>query len=113
MGSSGDRPELLRLEYWIRAGAPTPEFAPREFLASKDARRLARDLLGMPEEELGRAVAGSPTKRAKPRGPKRNASVVLGNFGTADDVDVPTRALDDPETLVREHAAWALARLGV
>jgi hypothetical protein len=26
-------------------------------------------------------------------------------------LDVLTSALDDPEPLVREHAAWALARL--
>jgi epoxyqueuosine reductase len=50
-------------------------------------------------------------KRAKLRGLKRNAAVVLGNVGTDDDVDVLTRALGDPEPLVREHAAWALARL--
>ena len=50
-------------------------------------------------------------KRAKLRGLKRNAAVVLGNVGTADDADVLTRALDDDEPLVREHAAWALARL--
>jgi hypothetical protein len=34
-------------------------------------------------------------KRAKLRGLKRNAAVVLGNVGTAEDVDVLTRALDD------------------
>jgi HEAT repeat. len=43
---------------------------------------------------------------------KRNAAVVLGNIGDADDVDVLTRALDDEESLVREHAARALGRLG-
>jgi epoxyqueuosine reductase len=42
---------------------------------------------------------------------KRNAAVVLGNVGTMDDVGVLTRALDDPEPLVREHATWALTRL--
>jgi epoxyqueuosine reductase len=50
-------------------------------------------------------------KRAKLRGLKRNAAVVLGNVGTREDVDVLTRALEDEELLVREHAAWALARL--
>jgi HEAT repeat protein len=35
----------------------------------------------------------------------------LGNVGTGEDVDVPTRALADPEPLVREHAAWALDRI--
>jgi epoxyqueuosine reductase QueG len=88
-----------------------PAFAPREFLASKDARQLARDLLGMSQEEFSRAYKGSPMKRAKLRGLKRNAAVVLGNVGTAEDVDVLTRALDDAEPLVREHAAWALERL--
>ena len=50
--------------------------------------------------------------RAKLRGLKRNAAVVLGNVGTIEDVDVLTRALEDGEPLVREHAAWALQRLG-
>ena len=50
-------------------------------------------------------------KRAKLRGLKRNAAVVLGNIGTADDADVLARAMDDAEPLVREHAAWALGTL--
>ena len=65
----------------------------------------------MSQEELSRAFEGSPMKRAKLRGPKRNAAVVLGSVGTAEDVDVRTRALDDDEPLVREHAAWAVARV--
>jgi epoxyqueuosine reductase len=51
-------------------------------------------------------------KRAKLRGLKRNAAVVLGNVGDAEDVDVFARALDDPDPLVREHAAWALEQIG-
>ena len=51
-------------------------------------------------------------KRAKLRGLQRNAAVVLGNVGTVDDVYEPARALDDPEPLVREHAAWALIQIG-
>jgi epoxyqueuosine reductase len=86
-------------------------FAPREALGGKDARSLARDVLGMTREEFSRAFKGSPMKRAKLRGLKRNATVVLGNVGTADDTDVLTRSLDDEEPLVREHAAWALKRL--
>ena len=83
-------------------------YAAREALAGKDARQLARSLLGMTQEEFSGAFKGSPMKRARLRGLKRNAAVVLGNAGTADDVDVLTRALDDPDPLVREHAAWAL-----
>jgi epoxyqueuosine reductase len=88
-----------------------PAFAPREVLAGKDARTLARELLAMTQEEFSAAFKHSPMKRAKLRGLKRNAAVVLGNVGTDDDVDVLTRALGDPEPLVREHAAWALKRL--
>ena len=85
-----------------------PEFAPRESLIGKDARTLAHDLLAMTPEEFSAAFKGSPMKRAKLRGLKRNAAVVLGNVGTAEDMDVLARALDDPEPLVRGHAAWAL-----
>jgi epoxyqueuosine reductase len=86
-------------------------YQPREALAGRDARQLAGELLGMTQDDFIRAFKGSPMKRAKLRGLKRNAAVVLGNVGTAEDVDALTRALDDPEPLVREHAAWALARL--
>jgi epoxyqueuosine reductase len=66
----------------------------------------------MTQKEFSGAFQNSPMKRAKLRGLKRSAAVVLGNRGTGDDVDVLTRALDDREPLVREHASWALFRLG-
>jgi epoxyqueuosine reductase len=93
----------------LAEGSP---FAPREASGGKDARTLARELLAMTQEQFSAALRGSPMKRAKLRGLKRNAAVVLGNVGTPEDVDVLTRALDDAEPLVREHAAWALARVG-
>jgi len=65
----------------------------------------------MSQEKFAAAFSGSPMKRAKLRGLKRNAGVVLGNIGATGDVDVLEAALDDPEPLVREHAAWALDRL--
>jgi epoxyqueuosine reductase len=88
-----------------------PEFAPRQFIAGKDARTLARYILAMTQEEFSAAFKGSPMKRAKLRGLKRNAAVVLGNMGTTEDVEVLIRALNDPEPLVREHAACALTHL--
>jgi len=89
-----------------------PAFAPREALAGKDARTLAREILAMSDEDFRKSFKGSPMKRAKLRGLKRNAAVVLGNIGDIGDADLLTRALDDPEPLVQAHAAWALARLG-
>ena len=55
----------------------------------------------------------SPLPRAKRTGLVRNACVVAGN--TRDPASIP--ALDmalrcDPESLVREHAAWALGKIG-
>ncbi len=84
-------------------------YAPREVLAGKDARTLARELLDMTQPEFSAAFKGSPMKRAKLRGLKRNAAVVLGNVANPDDADVLTRALHDEDPHVREHAAWALA----
>ena len=88
-----------------------PEFAPRAVLAGKDARTLARNLLATSQEEFSAPFKGSPMKRAKLRGLRRNAAVVLGNVGTLDDTEVLDRALDDEEPLVREHARWALRRM--
>ena len=99
---------------WNRSfarGLAEPAFAAREVLAGNDACTLARELMGMTPEEFHRVFKGSPMKRAKLRGLKRNAAVALGNVGAANDFDVLTRALDDGEPLVRAHAAWALERL--
>ena len=80
-------------------------------IAGNNARALAREILAMSQEEFTAAFRRSPTKRAKLRGLKRNAAVVLGNVGTMEDVPVLQQALADSEPLVREHVVWALARL--
>jgi epoxyqueuosine reductase len=61
--------------------AREPAFTAREAIAGKDARTLARELLAKTEEEFSAAFRGSPMKRAKLRGLKRNAAVVLENIG--------------------------------
>ena len=65
----------------------------------------------MTQEEFTSAFKGSPMKRATLRGLRRNAAIVSGNVGSDADVDVLTRALDDVEPLVHQHAARALARI--
>jgi epoxyqueuosine reductase len=65
-----------------------PAFAPREVLAGKDARTLARAILAMDDEQFQVAFKGSPMKRTKLRGLKRNAAVVLGNIADERDGDV-------------------------
>jgi epoxyqueuosine reductase len=54
-----------------------PAFAPRAFLANKDAKTLAEDLLALSQEEFSTAFRKSPMKRAKLSGLQRNARVVL------------------------------------
>jgi len=55
---------------------------------------------------------GSPIRRAGRAGFARNVCVALGNWGSPEAVPVLTRALADPEPLVRAHAAWGLGRVG-
>lgn len=88
-----------------------PAFAAREVIAGKDARTLARDILAMSDEDFRTAFRGSPMKRAKLRGLKRNAAVVLGNVGNGDDNATLAATLEDSDPLVREHANWALGRI--
>jgi epoxyqueuosine reductase len=55
---------------------------------------------------------GSPLLRAKRRGLLRNAAVVAGNRQDEKYVNRLTTLLEqDPEPLVRAHAAWALGRI--
>jgi epoxyqueuosine reductase len=68
-------------------------------------------LLGMDDETFRRQFRGSAIKRAKRRGLARNAAVALGNRRDPADIPALARALaEDPEPLVRAHAAWALGR---
>ncbi|MGI8618715.1 MAG: tRNA epoxyqueuosine(34) reductase QueG [Gemmatimonadaceae bacterium] len=62
------------------ADARESAFAPREMIAAKDARTLALEILELDDESFRSAFRKSPLKRAKLRGLKRNASVVLANL---------------------------------
>ena len=68
-------------------------------------------LLSMSEEEYRRRYQHSALKRAKRSGLRRNAAVALGNLGDEAAVPALAQALEDPDEVVREHAAWALERL--
>jgi epoxyqueuosine reductase len=63
--------------------------------------------------EFRQQFSGSPVKRAKRSGLRRNVAVALGNL--ADPVAVPALLIalaDETDPLVRGHAAWALGRIG-
>ncbi|MBI3478021.1 MAG: tRNA epoxyqueuosine(34) reductase QueG [Acidobacteria bacterium] len=83
------------------------EFQPRERLVNPDLAWLAT----MQPEEFRTVFRGSPIRRTKLTGLRRNAVVAMGN---SDDVKfVPTlRDLaEDPDPVVAEHAQWALDKL--
>ena len=102
-------PWNVRFSTALRDASP---YAPREALAGKESRALARDILGMTQEEFSRAFKGSPMKRAKLRGLRRNAAVVLGNVGTDDDLGLLEHvSVEEPDEIVREQARSALRRL--
>jgi epoxyqueuosine reductase len=84
---------------------------------SRDAdERAAIDLISILEmntDGFREAFRGSPVKRAKLWGLKRNVCVALGNIGDERAVPVLGETLrEDTTAIVRGHAAWALGRIG-
>lgn len=68
------------------------------------------DLILLGDDEFRARFKRTPLWRAKRRGLLRNVAVALGNWGDPQAMPALRQALDDPEPLVREHAAWALSR---
>ena len=96
---------------------PWNRFAP----PAQEARLHARTLEGwslerfltLDEEGFRALFAHSPVRRARRAGFLRNVCVALGNRGEPSSIPALAAALaDDPEPLVRAHAAWALGEVG-
>jgi epoxyqueuosine reductase len=69
-------------------------------------------ILALDEPAFRARFGRTAVTRTKRRGLLRNVAVALGNSGNRDAVPALIGALQDPEPLVRGHAAWALGRLG-
>ncbi len=69
-------------------------------------------LASLSEEDFGRTFARSPIKRAKFRGWLRNLCVAMGNSGDQRFLPWLERAREYPDPIVREHAEWALEKIG-
>ena len=93
---------------WKAAPALEPAFRKRHDF---DAPALL-PLLELDDEGFRERFRGSPIKRAKRAGLQRNVCVALGNIGDPVAVPALAKALQTSEPLVREHAAWALGRIG-
>ena len=68
-------------------------------------------MLGLSEEEFRARFRGTALIAATAADLLRNAALVLGNAATPGALPALRRALDDAEPLVREAAAWAIARI--
>ena len=95
---------------WQRFARTTHEMALRA-AREDDATPVLVDLIGMGPQAFADRYAGRPVPRATRRGLLRNVAVALGNWADSRAASPLTRALDDPEPLVREHAAWALGQI--
>ena len=101
---------------WNQSFAPAygdPAFAPRPDLPNP----LLVAELTLSAQDFNRKFKASPVQRARRRGYLRNTAVALGNtYAGTGDLDAASalgQALQhDAEPLVRQHAAWALARVG-
>lgn len=96
---------------WNRFAEPTAElrYQPRPELVEPSLE----EMLAWDQATFSRVMKGSPIKRTKRRGFLRNVAVALGNAGDRGAIPALARCLaEEPEALVRGHAAWALGRLG-
>jgi epoxyqueuosine reductase len=85
-----------------------PEFQPREGLYHPELRWLAQ----MDEETYRQTFRGSPVKRAKYAGLKRNVAVAMGNSGNKEFIPYLQEIADNPDPVIASHASWALKKLG-
>jgi epoxyqueuosine reductase len=97
---------------WNVRFAPTqgdPAFSPRPEAPWVDLEAE----LGLTLEAFNRKFKDSPVKRPKRRGYLRNVAVALGNASDPGSISALRHALlNDPDALVRGHAAWALGQIG-
>jgi len=94
---------------WNRKAPATtlPEFQPREGLVNPALKWLAE----MSAEEFREKFRGSPIRRAKRSGLRRNAVVAMGNSGDQRFSAPLEKLSQDEDTIVAEHAAWARRKL--
>jgi epoxyqueuosine reductase len=104
--------ECLDVCPWNRFAQTTRE---GRFLArdETEGRDRLHELLEISAAEFKRRFARSPILRVKRRGLLRNVCVVLGNIGTVEDLPALRRAEQHEESLVREHASWAIRQISI
>jgi epoxyqueuosine reductase len=94
---------------WNRKAAATTakEFQPREGLVNPALQWLTE----MNPEEFQEKFRGSPIRRAKRSGLRRNAVIAMGNSGDPDFVPALRKLSVDEDPVVAEMAKWAQEKL--
>ena len=84
-----------------------PELQPRPELVNPALEWLAE----MNASQFAESFRGSPVRRAKLSGLRRNAVIAMGNSGDAKFAATLKRLISDPDPVVSEHARWAWKKL--
>jgi epoxyqueuosine reductase len=84
-----------------------PEFQPRPGLVNPGLEQIAN----LTREEFQRTFRGSPVKRAKYSGLRRNAVIAIGNSGESSFLPQLRELAKDPDADVAEHARWAIEKI--
>ena len=94
---------------WNRRAPVTDaeEFQPREALVNPALQWLAE----MTPEEFRSRFRGSPVRRAKLSGLRRNAVIAMGNSADEKFLQTLKRLAEDADPIVADHAKWALEQL--
>ena len=94
---------------WNRNAPATtePEFQPRPGLVNPALDWLAE----MQSEEFREVFRGSPIRRTKLSGIRRNAVIAMGNTGNRDFLPTLRKLTSDADPLVAESAQWASGQL--
>ena len=83
------------------------ELQPRKEFVQPDLQWLAE----MNENQFREIFRGSPVKRTKYAGLKRNLAIAMGNSGNKQFVPQLEKMMADPDRVIAEHARWALEQL--
>jgi epoxyqueuosine reductase len=83
------------------------EFQPREELVAPKLAEMAK----LSREEFNRMFRGSPIKRAKYQGFRRNTAIAIGNSGDAAFTPFLQEMANDEDDVIAEHARWALQKI--
>jgi epoxyqueuosine reductase len=94
---------------WNRKAPATnaEEFQAREGLVNPALEWLAE----MNAEEFSEKFRGSPIRRAKRSGLRRNAAIAMGNSGNRKFLPLLEKLAADEDAIVAESAAWAAKKL--